>query len=377
MATLKSGLKPISQSIQTDSLAGPGPLAFDSSQLESLLSKRNEIVDYTRLRLGDGIVDVELDLEHYNLAIDNALRKYRQKSQNSVEESYAFLDLLPETQEYILPQEIMTVKQIFRRGIGSAAGTSASQFEPFSSGFLNTYMLVAGRVGGLTNYELFAQYQEQTMKMFGGHINFLWNSVTKKLTLIRKIPNTGHTYLRLESLTANGQTVGSIITITVANALNVSVGDSIHIRNCRINGYNGSYQIQSVDGLNRTVTVTAQNQLAATSVSGFDLSATQVSSPTSDTPSESVLLHIYNYKPDVMLLNDNMAYPWLQDYAYSFAKMILGEARSKYSQIAGPQGGASLNGDTLKAEAQAELVKLEEDLKNYVDGGQPLTWIIG
>lgn len=377
MATLKPGLKPISQSIQTDSLGGPGPIAFDSSQLESLMAKRNEIVDYIRLRLGDGIVDVELDVEHYNLAIDNALKKYRQKSQNSVEESYAFLDLLPETQEYILPQEIVTVKQIFRRGIGSVTGTTASQFEPFASGYLNTYMLVAGRVGGLTNYELFVQYQEQAMRMFGGHINFTWNPVTKKLTLVRKIPDTGHTYLRLESLTASGQTVGSTITITVANAWNVSVGNSIYIRNCRVNGYNGSYQIQSVDGLNRTVTVTAQNQLAATSVSGFDLSATQVWSPTSDTPSESVLLHIYNHKPDVMLLNDHMAYPWLQDYAYSFAKMILGEARSKFSQIAGPQGGASLNGDTLKTEAQAELQKLEEDLKNYVDGGQPLTWVIG
>ena len=28
-------------------------------------------------------------------------------------------------------------------------------------------------------------------------------------------------------------------------------------------------------------------------------------------------------------------------------------------------------------EAQAEMEKLEEDLKNYVDGSQPLTWVIG
>jgi len=377
MATIKSGLKPLTQSLQTDSLGGPGPIAFDSSQLDALENQRNEIIDYVRLRLADGIVDVELDSEHFNLAIDSALNKYRQRSQNSVEESYAFLDLLPETQEYILPREIMTVKQIFRRGIGSVTGTTASQFEPFASGYLNTYMLVAGRVGGLTNYELFVQYQEQAMRMFGGFINFHWNSVTKKLTLVRKIPNTGHTYVRLQSLTASGQTVGSVITITVNDAWNVSVGNSIYINNCRINGYNGSYQIQSVDGLNKTITVLAQAQLAATSVSGFDLSATQVWSPTSDTPSESVLLHIYNYKPDVMLLNDHMALPWLREYAYSFSKMILGEARSKFAQIAGPQGGTSLNGDTLKSEAQAEMQKLEEDLKNYIDGGQPLTWIMG
>jgi hypothetical protein len=59
------------------------------------------------------------------------------------------------------------------------------------------------------------------------------------------------------------------------------------------------------------------------------------------------------------------------------AKFTLGEARSKFSTIAGPQGGTSMNGDTLKAEAQAEMQQLEEDLRNYVDGSDPLSFIIG
>ena len=195
MATLKPGLDPITQSISADSLGGPGPIAFDESLLTALDVKRNEVIDYIRLRLADGIVDVELDQEHYFLAIKQALIKYRQRSQNAVEESYAFLNLLPETQEYILPSEIITVKQVFRRGIGSVTGTTASQFEPFASGYLNTYMLQAGRVGGLANYELFAQYQEQSMKMFGGYMNFTWNPTTKKITLVRKVPATGHSYV--------------------------------------------------------------------------------------------------------------------------------------------------------------------------------------
>ena len=78
-----------------------------------------------------------------------------------------------------------------------------------------------------------------------------------------------------------------------------------------------------------------------------------------------------------MILSDDLAFPWIQDYAYSFCKMILGEARSKFAQIAGPQGGTSLNGDALKSEAKEEMAKLEEDLKTFVDGGQPLTWITG
>jgi hypothetical protein len=254
-------------------------------------SMRASITDYIRMRLGDGIVDVELEKEHYEMSINQALIKYRQKAQNSTEESYASLTLLPETQEYILPKEVTQVRQIFRRGIGSVTGTTASQFEPFSSGYLNTYMLVAGRVGGLVNYEMFASYQKLAMTMFGGFMNFTFNPVTKKLVVVRKMPYQG-------------------------------------------------------------------------------------ANPPID-QQESVLLWLFNTKPDSMIFNDPQAFPWLQEYAYSFAKRILGEARSKFAQIAGPQGGTSLNGDALKNEATTEMEKLEEELKLYVDGSQPLTWLMG
>ena len=254
-------------------------------------SMRTSIIDYIRMRLGDGIVDVELDKEHYEMGINQALIKYRQRGQNSVEESYASLQLLPETQEYILPRVIQNVRAIFRRGIGSVTGTTASQFEPFSSGYLNTYMLVAGRVGGLTNYELFVDYQKLAMKMFGGYMNYTFNPVTKKLTIVRKMP---------------------------------------------FQGANPPLEQQ-----------------------------------------ESVLLWIYNTKPDQMIFNDTYAFPWIQEYAYSFCKRILGEAREKFSQIAGPQGGATLNGAALKAEANDEMAKLEQELKDYIDGSVPLTWVTG
>jgi hypothetical protein len=222
------------------------------------------------------------------MGINQALIKYRQKAQNATEESYCSLVLLPETQEYIMPKEIRGIRQIFRRGTGTTAG---SQFEPFSSGYLNTYMLVAGRVGGLTNYELFVDYQKLTMMMFGGYINFTFNPVTKRLVLARKMPWQG------------------------ANP---------------------------------------------------DL-----------TQLENVLLWVFNDKPDQMIFNDTYAFPWIQEYAYSFCKRILGEARSKFAQIAGPQGGTNLNGDALKQEAATEMEKLEDDLKMYVDGSQPLTWLMG
>jgi|AntAceMinimDraft_11_1070367.scaffolds.fasta_scaffold09530_3 hypothetical protein len=377
-------------SVRTQNLGMAGFISQESAiaaneQIYTLNQLRNEMIDYIRLRLGDQIVDVELDKEHYELAIKQSLTKYRQKAQNAVEESYVFLDLIPNVQEYIMPSNIMEVRQIFRRGIGSTTGTTASQFEPFASGYLNTYMLVAGRVGGLTNYELFTAYQELAMKMFGGYINYSWNRVTKKLTLMRKIPYDGGTPVAMTALTAASTAINSIITITLptpstAFQSNLEVGSSIYIQNCNVSGYSGQYRIATIDGTKTAITVLANQPLAATSVTGNNLAGATffIPEPFYDGNAlESVLLWCYNHKPDSMLLSDPQVYPWLQEYALAFCKTILGQARGKFASIAGPQGGTTLNGSALLAEADAEMAKLEEELKNYVDGSEPLTWITG
>ena len=52
---------------------------------------KQKVYDYCRAMLGDGMVDVELDPIHYETALDKALTKFRQRSPNSVEESYTFI----------------------------------------------------------------------------------------------------------------------------------------------------------------------------------------------------------------------------------------------------------------------------------------------
>ena len=251
--------------------------------MATLQELKSEVFDYVRFTLGDGMVDVELDPAHYEQALKQALIKYRQRSANSVEESFAFLPLIVDTDTYTLPSEVISVKQVYRRSIGSTTSTGATQFEPFEAGFLNLYLLQSGRVGGYLNYELFAQFQELSMRMFGGYINFKFNKVNKELHIFRRPRNSD----------------------------------------------------------------------------------------------ETVMLHTYNYKPDVTLLSDHMALPWLRDYTLAMGKLMVGEAREKFSTINGPQGGTSLNGTSLKQEAQAMLEKLEEDLRNYVDGAEPYSFIIG
>jgi hypothetical protein len=92
---------------------------------------------------------------------------------------------------------------------------------------------------------------------------------------------------------------------------------------------------------------------------------------------EKILLWVDNLRPEINLLQDPQILNWITSWTLCQCKMIIGEARSKYNTIAGPGGGTSLNGAEMKSEAKEGFTLLEDELKRYVDGSQPLTWIIG
>jgi len=252
--------------------------------MATLQTQKQEIFDYVDAMLGGGMVDVELDPKHYEIALRSSLDKFRQRSDNSVEESYVFLETVIDQNEYTLDPNIVEVRQIFRRSIGSrtGGGDGGTLFEPFNLAYTNTYLLSSSNMGGLATYNLFASYQELVGRMFGSFIEFKWNTTTKKLTILQR--------------------------------------------------------------------------------------------PRAE---ENLLLYVYNYRPDSELFNDYLAKQWIKDYTLAKCKYMLGEARSKFATIAGPQGGSTLNGDALKAEAQGEMDKLEEDLKMNVAGGVGYSFTIG
>jgi hypothetical protein len=247
-------------------------------------AERQKVFDYVRAMLGDGMIDVELDPIHYETALTRSLNKFRQRSSHAVEESYMFLELTKDTNDYKLPDEIIEVRSVFRRTLGSrSGGGTGSNFEPFNLAYTNTYLLNSTMLGGLATYELFAGYQEMVGKMFGSYIEFQW------------IPHS-HTLRILQRPFTEGETI---------------------------------------------------------------------------------MLRCYNYKPDYLLINDIYAGQWIKDYALAVAKGILGEARSKFATIAGPQGGSQLNGGDLKSASKEEIEKLEKEIDTQVSGGTGYTFVIG
>jgi hypothetical protein len=251
----------------------------------TILSEREEVYRYCRTMLADGLVDVELDPIHYEIALNRALAKYRQRSPNAVEEAYYFLELKQDTNDYRLPDEIIEVRSIFRRTVGSrtAGGSGGTNFEPFNLAYTNTYLLNSTMLGGIATYEMFAQYQEMVGRMFGAYIEFQWSPSTHILRILQRPYAEG----------------------------------------------------------------------------------------------EQIMIRGYNYRPDNILLKDIYAGQWFKDYALSNCKLILGEGRSKFSNIAGPGGAGGLNGSALLQAAQAEIEKLEKDLETYVAGGTGYTLVIG
>lgn len=243
-------------------------------------TNRSKAIREIEISLGGSMVDVELNKEDYDFAIDKAVSKYRQRSSRAVEESFMVLKLSANNSSYTLPDEVIEVRTIYRPVTGGLS-SSSTNFQPFEAGFLNTYMLNSSG-GGLARIELLMGQRETFGKMFGAHLLFNWSNTSKQLNIQR---------------------------------------------------------IVRVD--------------------------------------EEVVLQTYNYRPDDVLLADTSSGQWIKEYASAIAKMILGQARSKFASLAGPQGGVQLNGADLIAQGQIELDKLEEDIKFYADGGTPVGFIFG
>ena len=245
------------------------------------MSAQSELIKEMELRLGGQMVDVELDPDHYELAINKAIEKYRQRAENSVEESFVSLELLADVAEYTLPKEIDEVRDIYRRTTGVSSGTG-NDFEPFQANYTNTYLLGSARNGGLASFDFLQQNRETMGRLFGAELMFTWRKSDSKLILHRKMK-----------------------------------ADDICI------------------------------------------------------------LHVYNHRPLEVLLQDIYAGPWIKDYALCHAKLMLAQARGKFAQIAGPQGGTTMNAGELQASAEAEIDKLDTELTLFNDGSAGLGFVIG
>jgi len=144
-----------------------------------LLMKRIE------LGLGAQMVDIELDVEHYNLAIALAIQKLRQQSDGSMLEKDIFLHITRDVTEYTLPEEVQEIRRLYRRGVG-AYTNGGINFDPVDAAFYNIYLLQPNRSGGLATWDFYNEFLETTERLFASQYNFTWDVNSHKLTIIRR-----------------------------------------------------------------------------------------------------------------------------------------------------------------------------------------------
>jgi len=161
------------------------------------MAKRDELIKEIELRLGGQMVDVELDPEHYDLAIRKAFEKYRQRSENAVEESFIELQLQVDVSDYTLTDDIIEVYTIYRRGTGTVDGSAGGAIEPFETAYLNNMLINSGRAGGMATFDALSQHREALGRLFGKEMIFTWNTATKKLFIHRKVKATDSVYLHV------------------------------------------------------------------------------------------------------------------------------------------------------------------------------------
>lgn len=92
---------------------------------------------------------------------------------------------------------------------------------------------------------------------------------------------------------------------------------------------------------------------------------------------EAVLLHVYQRKPEIALLNETMIYPWIRDWAIAESMEMLGRIRGKFSSIPGVKGAITLDGQSLLQSSKDMKEQLLKTIRNYGDGSVPLGFLMG
>jgi hypothetical protein len=148
-------------------------------------TQRTIMAKQIALLLGDQMIDIELDPEHYDTAISIALERLRQRSDGALEEDDIFIHVQPNVSEYTLPKEVQEVRRLYRRGVG-AHTAGGINFDPVDAAFFNMHLLQPGKSGGLATWDFYNQFLETTERVFASQYNYVWHKSTNTLRLINK-----------------------------------------------------------------------------------------------------------------------------------------------------------------------------------------------
>lgn len=237
--------------------------------------ERLRLIKILKGQMGWPAVCLELNEEHFNIAIDNALQTFRQRADNAYAHRYVMFTLNPNQQIYYLNDprtKSDKIVNILKIGRVNTLGSNQLNDPVFGQLLIPKFFNNGGNID-LVSIHLMHQLSETFERIFAGNLIYTWDEAARQLMIHRHIPR-----------------------------------------------------------------------------------------------SERVVLEVVMERSEQELMLDRWCQQWIQGWAMAELKEILGLLRSKYSSIAGPNGGVTLNGDLLISEARLDFEDLQRQLNDYEVG---------
>lgn len=239
--------------------------------------ERLRLANVLKHQLGWPAVCVELNEDHFNIAIDNAIEEFRRRADNAYQRRHIIFELKKDQAIYYLNDpvyktdrivDIIKIHRVNTLGLSGLGGDASVYAQIFFNQFYQSGII------DILSIHLMQSLAEEYERIFAGNLMYDWDEASRQLTILRKIYRD-----------------------------------------------------------------------------------------------EKVVLECIMERTEQELLVDRWAKQWLQAWAESELMVMLGQIRSKYSSgLPGPNGGITLNGSELLAQATEMQSELLRQLSDYEVG---------
>jgi hypothetical protein len=264
------------------------------------INTEDKLINYIRTMLGEPMITVEVTDEQIKLIIDETIRKFSDWAYGGEQTILFEVEAREDIQDYRLDERVQAVKSV---SFGASLGSIAQMNSGYS-------MPIFGSIG--VNYIPHITLQGEVSSLagqsgIGGNANGVAGGVAGG-------PNSGNS--GLSSMVDAWVTRSQVDTMNVLNQRGVNFEFNSNTKILRIfEKFVGKYLV------------------------------------------EAAVEYVPNPEYDEIY-----AHPWIKQYALEKTRYMWGTVTGKYSQSL--VGGAEINYNDMKSEAQDKLQQLEEDLLN-------------
>lgn len=154
------------------------------------MSRIEETIEEIKFNIGATLIDIEAEYDEYMAALRYAYRIYLQRAENATQSVMVLFKAEKGKQSYNLKDlGITKLHRIFRHSIGTAYSAD-NQLDPFTMMYTNHFMGAAShnsQYGSIGIIHMQHMHINLLQDLLANEVQFLWNSSTKDLNIMKRI----------------------------------------------------------------------------------------------------------------------------------------------------------------------------------------------